>query len=238
MAIARFLTTLRIPPGSKAFKLTSACVAALTVAALTVTAVALFGGTAPAVAGRVAVKPPIVVKHKPPAPRVPPTNPLTGLGAPPRGPVVAVKLDDTAAGRPSMGLDKADVIYIEEAEGGLSRMVAVYASVKPQVEAVRSVRTSDPEVLDSYGKIIRVDSGGGGNALPTMDRANLRTSIRRHLVEGRQRCSDGFQGRCRQAPAAGYGRHVCRAGAQWCAGLRGCGSDAVELADPEVGRFG
>lgn len=177
MAIARFLTTLRIPPGSKAFKLTSACVAALTVAALTVTAVALFGGTAPAVAGRVAVKPPIVVKHKPPAPRVPPTNPMTGLGAPPRGPVVAVKLDDTAAGRPSMGLDKADVIYIEEAEGGLSRMVAVYAGVKPQVEAVRSVRCSDPEVLGSYGKIILVASGGGGNALPTMDRANLRTSI-------------------------------------------------------------
>lgn len=177
MAISRFLATLRIPPGSKAFKLTVALVAALTVAALTVTAVWLVGRTAPAVARPVALKPPIVVKHKPPAASVAATNPLTGLGAPPRGPVVAVKIDDTYAGRPSMGLDKADVIYIEEAEGGLTRMLAVYASVKPQVAAVRSVRTSDPELLGPYGKIILVASGGGGNALPTMDRANLRTSI-------------------------------------------------------------
>lgn len=178
MAIARFLTALRIPPGSKAFKLTIA-VAALTVAVLTVTAVWFFGRSeaAPVVARPVATKPPIVVKQKPPPPRVPATNPLTGLGAPPKGPVVAVKIDDTYAGRPSRGLDKADVIYIEEAEGGLTRMLAVYASVKPQVEAVRSVRTSDPELLGPYGKIILVASGGGGNALPTMDRANLRTAI-------------------------------------------------------------
>jgi hypothetical protein len=84
-----------------------------------------------------------------------------------------VKVDDTQAGRPSMGLDQADVIYIEEAEGGLSRMVAVFASAKPQVRAVRSVRTSDPELLGAYGKIVLVASGGGGNALPTLDRSGL-----------------------------------------------------------------
>ena len=112
-----------------------------------------------------------------PKPTVVATNPLTGLRPVPTGPVVAVKVDDTAAGRPSLGLDKADVIYIEEAEGGLSRMVAVYASAKPQVRAVRSVRTSDPELLGAYGPIILVASGGGGNALPTLDRSVLWSSI-------------------------------------------------------------
>jgi hypothetical protein len=94
-----------------------------------------------------------------PKPTAAPTNPLTGVGAPPTGPVIAVKLDDTAAGRPSLGLEMADVIYIEEAEGGLSRMVAVFASDQPEVPAVRSIRTSDPELLGQYGGIIVVVSG-------------------------------------------------------------------------------
>ena len=66
-----------------------------------------------------------------PKPRVVPVNPLTGLLPAPQGPVVAVKIDDTAPARPSAGLDRADVIYIEEAEGGESRMLAVFATAKP-----------------------------------------------------------------------------------------------------------
>lgn len=100
-------------------------------------------------------------------------NPLTGVGVSPNGPVIAVKIDDTAAGRPSLGLEKADVIYIEEAEGGLSRMVAVFASAKPKVRAVRSVRSSDSELLGQYGRIIVVASGGGGNSLQDLDRSSL-----------------------------------------------------------------
>lgn len=96
---------------------------------------------------------------------------------PPSGPVIAVKVDDTAAGRPSLGLERADVIYIEEAEGGLSRMVAVFASAKPRVRAVRSVRSSDSELLGQYGRIILVASGGGGNSLHDLDRSGLHSSI-------------------------------------------------------------
>ena len=112
-----------------------------------------------------------------PTPTVPVTNPLTGVGAPPIGPVIAVKMDDTEAGRPSLGLEKADVIYIEEAEGGLSRMVAVFASAKPNVRAVRSVRSSDPELLGQYGRITLVATGGGGNSLQDMDRSSLHSTI-------------------------------------------------------------
>jgi hypothetical protein len=95
-------------------------------------------------------------------------NPLTGIGAPPKGPVLAVKIDDTENGRPSGNLDQADIVYIEQAEGGLSRMVAVFGTNKPVVEPVRSVRASDAELLSQYGKIALVASGGGGDSLTTL----------------------------------------------------------------------
>jgi len=115
-------------------------------------------------------------------PTLPPTataavNPLTGLAPSPTGPVIAVKVDDTAASRPSLGLEKADVIYIEEAEGGLSRMVAVFASAKPNVRAVRSIRASDPELLGQYGRIIVVASGGKRSSLQVLDRSSLHSVI-------------------------------------------------------------
>ena len=86
-------------------------------------------------------------------------------------------MDDTAAGRPSLGLEKADVIYIEEVEGGLTRMVAVFASAKPKVRAVRSIRSSDPELLGQYGRIIAVASGGGHKALQALDSSTLHSVI-------------------------------------------------------------
>jgi hypothetical protein len=108
-----------------------------------------------------------------PTPTSAPVNPLTGLGAPPAGPVIGVKIDDTANGRPQVGLDKADIVYVEQAEGGLTRLLAVFATNKPTVEAVRSVRASDPELLSQYGRIILVASGGGGDSLPTLDKSIL-----------------------------------------------------------------
>ncbi len=112
-----------------------------------------------------------------PTPTSDPVNPLTGLGPVPAGSVVAVKIDDTANGRPQHGINQADIVYIEQAEGGLSRLVAVFASQKPVVEPVRSVRTSDPELLSQYGAITLVASGGGGASLPTLDRSILHSVI-------------------------------------------------------------
>ena len=102
---------------------------------------------ATAMAGGSSAKPEAVQATLTPKATVVPAEALTGLGSVPIGPVVAVMVDDTEVGRPSMGLDKADVIYIEEAEGGLSPMVAVFASAKPQVRLVRSVRICDPQLL-------------------------------------------------------------------------------------------
>jgi len=113
----------------------------------------------------------------PPAKPAARVNPLTGVGPAPSGPILAVKVDDTANGRPSRGIDEADVLYIEQAEGGLTRMVAVFGSHRPVVEAVRSVRASDPELLSQYGSIVLIASGGGGDSLATLDRSIVKGVI-------------------------------------------------------------
>jgi hypothetical protein len=114
---------------------------------------------------------------KPKPKPVPAVNPLTGVGAPPKGPILAVKIDDTDNGRPPVGLDQADVVYIEQAEGGLTRLVAVFGTHKPTVEPVRSVRASDPELLSQYGPISLVASGGGGDSLSTLDQSTVKGVI-------------------------------------------------------------
>ena len=114
---------------------------------------------------------------KPPAKPVAAVNPLTGIGKPPSGPILGVKIDDTANGRPPVGLDKADIVYIEEAEGGLTRMLAVFGTHKPVVEPVRSVRASDAELLVQYGRISLVASGGGHDALPRLDASPIKGII-------------------------------------------------------------
>jgi hypothetical protein len=114
-------------------------------------------------------------KPKPaPKPRPRPVNPLTGIGGPPRGPVIAVKIDNVAAARPQVGLSQANVVYVEQAEGGLTRLVAIYLSRRPRTVApVRSVRDSDPELLAQYGPIVLAFSGGAGGPVATFRRSSL-----------------------------------------------------------------
>ena len=61
-------------------------------------------------------------KPKPKPKPIPPTNPFTGIGKPPAGAVVGVKIDDTFNGRPQHGIDQADIVYVEQAEAGLTRL--------------------------------------------------------------------------------------------------------------------
>ncbi len=111
------------------------------------------------------------------APVAAPVNPLTGLGPVPSGPVVAVKIDDTPNGRPMRNINQADVVYIEQVEGGLTRLLAVFATNKPIVESVRSTRASDPELVAQYGAIDYVASGGAANPLQVLDDSPLKTTI-------------------------------------------------------------
>jgi hypothetical protein len=90
------------------------------------------------------------------------------------GKILAVKIDDTVAARPQIGLDKADIVYIEQVEGGLTRLVAIYSSQIPQlIGPVRSARITDLEVLAQYGTVVFAYSGAQSKFLPVIRAANL-----------------------------------------------------------------
>jgi hypothetical protein len=101
---------------------------------------------------------------------------LTG-GKPSSNPVVAVKIDDTVAGRPQLGIDKADIVYVKQVEGGLTRLLAIYNSRLPNVEPVRSTRADDPSLALEYGHIDYVASGGSRPELAPLDKSPLRSDI-------------------------------------------------------------
>src|SRR5436190_6287731 len=65
----------------------------------------------------------------------------------PSGAVLAVKIDNTAASRPRIGIDKAAVVYVEPVEGGLTRLLAVFSTgagaLPGEVGPIRSARESD-----------------------------------------------------------------------------------------------
>ncbi|MFF5157358.1 DUF3048 domain-containing protein [Streptomyces sp. NPDC000348] len=89
-------------------------------------------------------------------------------------PVLAVKIDNARAARPQTGLDAADVVYAEQVEGGLSRLMAVYAGRLPDsVGPVRSARESDLELLRQFDRPVLAFSGAQGKLLPLIDRAPL-----------------------------------------------------------------
>ncbi|MGW2717101.1 DUF3048 domain-containing protein [Streptomyces sp. NPDC001492] len=95
----------------------------------------------------------------------------TGSGAP----VLAVKIDNAPEARPQTGLDSADVVYAEQVEGGLSRLMAVYASTLPKaVGPVRSARESDLELLRQFHDPTLAFSGAQHKLLPLINSAPLR----------------------------------------------------------------
>ena len=90
------------------------------------------------------------------------------------GPVLVVKIDDTSGARPQVGLERADLIYIEQVEGGLTRLAAIFSSDIPDlVGPVRSARISDIELLSQYGKVALAYSGAQQKLLPLLSAANL-----------------------------------------------------------------
>ena len=90
------------------------------------------------------------------------------------GPVLVVKIDDTTQAHPQIGLEDADIVYIEQVEGGLTRLAAVFSSVIPQrIGPVRSARISDIEILSQFGRVAFAYSGAQSKLLPVIAAANL-----------------------------------------------------------------
>ncbi|MGH9082737.1 MAG: DUF3048 domain-containing protein [Acidimicrobiales bacterium] len=96
----------------------------------------------------------------------PPACPLTGApvpggGAVPQRPALAVKIDNYPTARPQTGLDKADVVFEEPVEGGITRLVAVYQCQDASLLGpVRSARNIDIGILGQLGRPLLVHVGG------------------------------------------------------------------------------
>jgi len=102
-----------------------------------------------------------------------PVNSISGLPGG-DGPVLVVKIDDTSAAHPQIGLEDADLIYIEQVEGGSTRLAAIFSSKIPtRVGPVRSARISDIELLEQYGRVGFAYSGAQRKMYPVIEAANL-----------------------------------------------------------------
>lgn len=101
------------------------------------------------------------------------TNVLSGREGS-NGPVLVVKIDDTTQAHPQIGLEDADIVYIEQVEGGLTRLAAVFSSVIPQrIGPVRSARISDIEIMSQFGRVAFAYSGAQQKLLPVIAAASL-----------------------------------------------------------------
>ncbi|MFE5192334.1 DUF3048 domain-containing protein [Streptomyces sp. NPDC056601] len=118
----------------------------------------------------------------------------TGEGA--RGPVLAVKIDNVGPARPQTGIGRADIIYAEQVESGLSRLMAVYATrLPPVVGPVRSARETDLELLRQFDRPALAFSGAQSKLLPLIAEAPLTA-----LPPGKAPAAAYFRGSDRPAP--------------------------------------
>jgi hypothetical protein len=82
----------------------------------------------------------------------PTTHPFNGGTAGLHNPVLAVKIENTKPALPQSGVPAADIVYVEQVEGGETRLMAVYSSKLPKrVGPVRSARISDLHILPQFG---------------------------------------------------------------------------------------
>ena len=92
---------------------------------------------------------------------------LTGLFTfdDPNRPALAVKIDNVPAARPQAGINQADIVFVEEVEGGLTRLAAVFHSQGADVVGpVRSMRTGDFDLLSQFNGPLFANSGGNRGA--------------------------------------------------------------------------
>ena len=106
----------------------------------------------------------------------PPVAPLTGLPASDESvldrPALIVKVDSTPkAFVLQQGIDKADVVVVEQVEGGMTRFAVVFQSKDATVGPVRSARTSDLAIAPNFGRPLFSCSGGNTRVMSQVARS-------------------------------------------------------------------
>ncbi|WP_420082654.1 DUF3048 domain-containing protein (plasmid) [Streptomyces sp. JL4002] len=114
----------------------------------------------------------VTARSQPPRENI---SPFTGLPVS-RDAIFATKVDNVSFARPQTGLEQADIVYVEQVEGGLSRFLCIYSSQLPdKVGPVRSARESDLDLLQQFGKPALIYSGSRKSLIPVIRNANLLT---------------------------------------------------------------
>ncbi|MGH2794296.1 MAG: DUF3048 domain-containing protein [Actinomycetota bacterium] len=113
-----------------------------------------------------------------PTPAPPLLAPLTGLRLASasilKRPALAIKIDNHTGARPQVALDRADIVYEEPVEGGITRFIAIFHSRDAgTVGPVRSARLTDLDVLAEYGRPLLSFSGAASYVLRSIRKANL-----------------------------------------------------------------
>lgn len=108
----------------------------------------------------------------------PPICPLTGVEAPDETlldrRVLAVKIENSPEARPQMGLAEADVVYEQEAEGGITRFNVLYhCQDAERIGPIRSARPVDPAILQQYGDPLFVHAGSVDAVIKDVEEAGI-----------------------------------------------------------------
>ena len=88
--------------------------------------------------------------------------------------MLAVKIDNIAQARSQTRLSKANIVCVLPVEGGLTRLLAIFSSERPNaVCPVRSVREADLELLAQFGRPGFAYSGAKPKLLPVVAKARI-----------------------------------------------------------------
>ncbi|HEX2312237.1 MAG TPA: DUF3048 domain-containing protein [Thermomonospora sp.] len=113
---------------------------------------------------------------RPPAPAAsgPAYHPFNGGTKGLDNPVLAVKIENTRPALPQSGVRSADIVYVEQVEGGETRLMAIFSSTLPKrLGPVRSARVSDLEILRQYGRPAFAFSGVNPEFKPVIRQAPI-----------------------------------------------------------------
>lgn len=108
----------------------------------------------------------------------PPVCPLTGVEAEDESllerRVLSVKIENSPEARPQIGLAEADVIYEQEAEGGITRFNVLYhCKDSDRIGPIRSARPVDPAILQQYGDPLFVHAGSVDAVIEDVEAAGI-----------------------------------------------------------------
>lgn len=151
------------------------------------------------------VTPPVVTPEPEPVKEETPVEPvyaysapLTGLGSdePVKQRPLAVMINNAPAARPQSGLSGADIVYEVLAEGGITRLVAIFQSGGRDVNIgpVRSIRPYLIELAESYNAL-PIHAGGSNDAYAIFQRQG-----KQHLDEITNAGTSFWRSKDRKAP--------------------------------------